>query len=438
MGFKRIKWMNVFLIAVLTVAMLGGCKTADVEESASADSWVEVKDEEQTKTEETLDQPTNETSKEEVSLNDKNKPSEETPETKEPEQVQPEQESPVEKEPSEETTKQPEEEEPAPVEKESSGTAITFLSQNVKHAGEKAYGEKGDGTDSNIYNRLRRFKSLVQANDPDVIFYNEARRTAFNFLPNDPYFSQTYTMVYHYRWEEHPELGGIMGEPVLFKTAKYELLDSGHFWIAPNPYNPGHGFGDQEMADVSSWVKLKDKATGVEFYCYCAHFDPNNSAVYIPAMRLYYERFAKMEKGAYAFVGGDYNVYYRSGDYLGMMEWDQIIDLRDMAMNMKADGLCELGGMGSGHNLAYGRGEPMPEVNYKTPQIDYVMAKPNLHMAVDYYGFDYTVYDYPEEGIAAGHISDHWGLVVKVRIDTDADYSQYQCKHNYGDNPIYF
>ncbi|MBQ7936731.1 MAG: hypothetical protein IJ333_10375, partial [Clostridia bacterium] len=56
-----------------------------------------------------------------------------------------------------------------------------------------------------------------------------------------------------------------------------------------------------------------------------------------------------------------------------------------------------------------------------------------------YYGFDYTTYDNKEEGIQAGYISDHWGLVVKVRIDTDVDYSAYQAEpYDYPNNDYYF
>ena len=58
--------------------------------------------------------------------------------------------------------------------------------------------EKGDGTGNNIYNRLRRFKSLVQTHDPNVIFHSEARVGAVSFMEEDPYFSQVYTLYYRY------------------------------------------------------------------------------------------------------------------------------------------------------------------------------------------------------------------------------------------------
>lgn len=437
---KLYKFIALLLALLVTLTMVAGCKSADNEDfTASNENWVDVTDPDEEKKEtdkETEkedkeaegDDPKEEDPKEEdPKENSKEDPKENSKE--DPKEENPKEEDPKEEEPKEEDPK--EEDQPA-VKKESSGTLIKFLSQNVKHGGNTYYGEKGDGTDINIYNRLRRFKSLVMTQDPDVIFYNECRNTMFRFYEEDEYFSKTYTMLYEYRWEDRPDLGGLMSEPVLFKTAKYELLDSGHFWISETPNQPGAGFGNQVMADISMWVKLKDKETGSVFYCFNAHFDPGNEECYIPAMQLYYDRFAKMKDSDYAFVGGDYNYGYRTANYQLAVDWNEIVDLRDVAMNMNADGLCELGGMASGHNLAMeAQPAPLPQVNTKNPQIDQIMMKPNPRVAVDRYGFDYNIYGYEEEGIAKGHISDHFGLVAYVRIDTDVDYSQYHVEHEY-------
>ena len=329
-----------------------------------------------------------------------------------------------------------------PVQKENSGTPITFVSQNVKHAGYTAYGEKGDGTSSNIYNRLRRFKTMVQNNDPDIIFYNEAKETAKRFFNEDTYMAQVYDFVWQ---DRHSTLAGhLMSEPVLWKTEKFQTLETGHFWISPTPGQEGPGFGGQKGADVSTWAKLKVKKTGEIVYAYCLHTDPGNHDACVGALQLYFKRFKEMEKDAYAFVGGDYNCYYRSDTYMDMMDWSQMVDLRDVALYMSEDDLTTLGGMGSGHNLAFNKeGVLIPSVSNPDEintchQIDYVMMKPNAHVAVDHYGFDYTVYNNASEGIAHGHISDHWGLVVKVRINTKADYSQYQRKpYDFGGGPMY-
>lgn len=451
---KKINKWALLLIAVMLIGMLSGCKSNREEEPAVSDDWVGVVDREEedskddSKEDDTSKKEEDSDKKEEQNnSSDQKDPTDDSAGKKEPEDDK----NDTGKEPTPDKTpadnggkddQEPDEgngggsaDEWVPVKKEDSGTAITFLSQNVKHAGYTPYGEKGDGTSANIYNRLRRFKTLVTTQDPDVIFFNEAKATAQNFFDEDPYMSQTYDYVWQHR---HSSLAGhLMSEPVLYKTSEFKALETGHFWISPTPNREGPGFGGQPGADVSTWAKLQVKATGEIVYCYCLHTDPGNPEACIGALQLYYDRFAKIEKDAYAFVGGDYNCYYRTDTYNSMVEWDQIVDLRDVAMYLNQDGLCTLGGMASGHNLAFNQtGVLIPSVETPTEggmktehhQIDYVMMKPHPNVCVDHYGFDYTVYDYPAEGIAKGHISDHWGLIVKVRIGTDADYSQYQAE----------
>lgn len=449
---KRV--LSLFLLLVLVLTMVSGCKSGEDEELGVTDSFVE--EQEQTPSEPDQKEPSKEEEKPEETPDQKEPSKEENPKQEEPkedpvEEPDPEEE-PEEQEPEgeenfvpedpEETL--PEDEKLPPVEKENSGTPITFMSQNIIHAGVK-YGEKGDGTGNNLYNRLRRFKSMVLEQDPDVIFINEARRGTLDFFEKDSYFANNYKVVWKYRYYQdgYKIAGGDQAEPVLFKYKKYDLMDSGHFWLSATPNKPSKSYDSgAAYGDISSWVHIKDKQTGSDFYAYCTHFSPSGDQVPLKAMAQYHKEVQniwKKDPDAYVFVGGDYNVYYRSEfRYNLMMNWDYIVDLRDVALNMYDDELTQLGGMASGHNLAYGKGEEFPAVYTNKPQIDYVMASPNPHMAVDYYGFDYTIYDHPEDDVKFGHISDHWGLVVKVRIDTDADYSQYQKQHIYGDDPVYF
>ncbi len=452
---KNVRLISLLLILMMAVTLLGGCKSADRSDLPAAnDSWVEIGE-----SEEPEEEPSEEKKPEE-----EKKPTEEKEPEKEPadeKEEAPKEETPKEEEPSQEPSKEeePEEEKPlnnedimTPITKESSGTVVKMLTQNVKHGGTTLHGNKGDGTGINIYNRLRRFKSLVLEEDPDIIFNQEARRSAINFFTqDDDYFAATYTTIYRYRaWSDsHPyteDLGGDQSEPVLFKKAKYKELDSGHFWISENLKRDGKSFCDA-MPDVSSWAKLQDKESGEIIWIICYHPYPQQNKMGIPGLALLHNWMDDhVGKNEYCFIGGDYNLQYRNhAAYDISMEYDRLFDLRDMAVAMWADGLCELGLMASGHNR-YMEGklaEPEPKITYNfphvtNPQIDHIMAKPMPNMAVDYYGFNYKTYDYAPEGISRGHISDHFGLVVHARIGTKVDYSRYQDRYEYGENPMYF
>lgn len=447
---KHLRWISLLLILVMSVTLLASCKGSEEEELGFTEtldgnfdkdngdkkpSEEEPSDEDPTEDEPSKDEPSDEEPSDEPSDND---PTEDEPSEDEPSKDEPSKDEPSNEDPSDEPSKdEPSKDEPSapgPVEKESSGTPVTILVQNLKHAG-TSLGEKNDGTGNNIYNRIRRFRAMVDTHDPDVILGQEGRigwTTAF-----ESELFADYTVIWQKRGPGDVP-GGDECTPLLWKTKKYTKLNSGFFWLSETPQRPSTSYDDKSAyGRIITWAQLKDKATGVEFYVYSNHFGFGETGQ-LKSQEQLGNTVADLEDGTYAFIGGDWNVLYRSDDYKVMMEWDKLMDLRDVAMNMHADGLTELGGMyGSGTAGRFDKNEEDPTPGNKH-QIDYLMAKPNPHMAIDYYGFDYTHYAYPIDDIQSGYIADHYGLVVKLRLDTDADYTYYQTEHDYGNNPIYW
>ena len=103
--------------------------------------------------------------------------------------------------------------------------------------------------------------------------------------------------------------------------------------------------------------------------------------------------------------------------------------------------MCELGGANGSLHTRYAADDdpntPSIDESYfhgvfpdpnpgRKRQLDHIFAKNHPHMAVDYWGFDYTDYEDPVNQVEKGYISDHYGLVCKVRINTQVDYSRYQ------------
>lgn len=458
------RFISLMLILLMTVTLLASCKSAPADEDAAVtDDWVGVVEE---------DDKDGEENKKPSEDNDKtpSKPSEEDGDKKPSEdqgndkKPADENQTPADKEPVDGGNKEPadktpsdgeennggdedsdngsdeEEKEPEPMTKEKSGTEIVFLSQNIKHSGGKL-GTVGDGTGISKACRLPRFRTMVKKYDPDVIMQQEARQATIDFFTKDPYMSQIYATQWTWRNPDPTVAGGHQAEPILYKKSKYTLVDSGHMWTSNTPDRPSKSFdAEADYGDVNSWVKLKDKETGSVFTAYCIHYAHTGNMAQILSFQLYINMVEKMKADEYLFMGGDFNVTYRSTDkYEMMMEWDKILDLRDVAMNMYQDGLTTLGAMnGSFIGSAFDKNLPTVDNPGGGKQIDFLMAKYNPHMAIDYYGFDYGRYAAPEEGVKEGWISDHYALVVKLRIDTEPDYSQYMHKHDYGDNPVYF
>ncbi|MBQ8600676.1 MAG: hypothetical protein IJ407_04770 [Clostridia bacterium] len=333
---------------------------------------------------------------------------------------------------------------PAPVTKESSGTAITFMVQNLKTSGNQK-GVQGERTDTlertgqanEVYSRSRRFRENVKRVDPDVILTCEGTPAWIDWFETDSYFSSNYTLLYMYRAPEGFEIN--QATPLLYKTNKYTVVESGHFWHSETPKKQSLCY-DTEGYRVATWALLKDNKTGDEFYAYTCHIDNNSydgGTAGISTMEQYQTMLSQLPEDSFAFVGGDYNISYQDAIYEMTMDWERMIDLKDQALNMKEDGLAEIGGNSGSVNTDYEKDKygglygtpPIQDAPNGSSALDHLMAKPNANMAVDYWGYDYTTTALPEENVAEGYVSDHYAVVVKVRINTTADYSQYQVQN---------
>ncbi len=450
---KYLRWISLMLVFVMVLTCVAGCKGAEEEEFGVTDSQIGSTDSGKDPSDEKEDDPQKPTTpdKNDDPKEDQNPETPEDPEEpKDPEDPKEPDEKDEPKDPQKPDNSQPEDpqkpddsEEDDPdewktMEKESSGVPITFMMQNIFHGGNDTI-ETSSTDQYKLGNRMARWRSMVKANDPDIIFVQESRTGQIDFFDKDPYMSQVYDFTYHYRMESKAEAGGLQAEPVLYKTSKFKKLDEGYFWLSETPTIPSVSFDSTaQTGHICNWVKLQEKSSGIVMYAYCVHIDPYGKSCPHRSMELYYEKAALAKEDEYVFFGGDFNQIYRN-DYYNMMmdDWTKVFDFRDMAMYLYKDGLCELGGMGSSKNDAW-KNETVPQANGDGGQIDYLMGKPMPHMTIDYYGFDYAVYNDTAAGVPDGHISDHWGLVVKMRLDTDPDYSQYQRKpYDYDDGTNY-
>ncbi len=456
---KKMRWLSLLLILVLAVTMIAGCaKAPKEEEGATTGEFVEVidKDDDDQKPSDNNDPDDGDDEPSDRPGDDEpgnNEPGDDEPGNNEPGNNEPGDDEPGNNEPGDgDPSDEPGDDEiivdqdaeyfdPAstPVAKETSGTKIRFLSQNIKHAGGQ-YGEVGDGTSISKINRMNRFTTMVKKYDPDIIMEQEARAATIDFFTKkSPYFSALYDICWTWR-NPYGIAGGEQTEPILWKKDKYKVLDKGYMWTNEKQTEPGKSYdAEADYGDVNCWVKVQDKKTKDVFTAYCVHYAHTGKVAQIKSFQQYLSLVDKMKADEYLFAGGDYNVTYRTEKYETMMDWSKIVDLRDVALNLWEHDLCELGEMnGSFIGGAFDRNEPTVTNPGGGAQIDHLMAKYHPKMAVDYYGLDYDRYENIAEGAQKGWISDHYALIVDVRINTETDYSQYMKKHDYGTGPVYW
>lgn len=59
---------------------------------------------------------------------------------------------------------------------------------------------------------------------------------------------------------------------IFYKTATFNLLKSGNFWLSATPEKPGPGW-DARLNRICSWVQLQDKRSKKKFYFFNVHYD---------------------------------------------------------------------------------------------------------------------------------------------------------------------
>ncbi len=297
-----------------------------------------------------------------------------------------------------------------PTIEDQSGAKIKLMTQNLRQNGEKE-----QGTDNDAQVRQYRFKALVEKYDPDVIATQEFDDFWKSKLPG--LLGDGYALKYKFR--ESPS-GSDEACAILWKKDKFDLLDNGYFWLSENPNssNPA-GFG-QYHPRIVNWVKLQDKATGEKIVVYSAHFGSgsNYTTDNMEYLRgLFTERF-KNHPDAYCFVMGDFNFNSESDHFKIIADKIHMTDLRHVAKRMNKDGLCTLGDVRTGTNNRF----EFPDGNNL---IDFILAQPNNHLAVNFHGILYDQIAVPEKDIPTGYVSDHFAVYAEVRVGTKISYKDY-------------
>lgn len=100
--------------------------------------------------------------------------------------------------------------------------------------------------------------------------------------------------------------GGGEASPVFYKKDKYELVDSGTFWLSRTPKRPSHGW-DAMMNRVCSYAVLKDKETGFVYAHFNAHFDHIGKIARLESVSVVADMISKKCLGIPVVFSGDLN-----------------------------------------------------------------------------------------------------------------------------------
>lgn len=108
----------------------------------------------------------------------------------------------------------------------------------------------------------------IEEQDPDFIGFQEGSPAWVEYLSE--HITDTYTFMYQYR--EPEDHSSKESAPLAYKTADFDCLDSGVFWLSETPDECSKGW-DAGHWRICHWMILQDKASGQKIGIYNTHFD---------------------------------------------------------------------------------------------------------------------------------------------------------------------
>ncbi len=172
---------------------------------------------------------------------------------------------------------------------------IKVMSFNIR------YGKANDGENS-WPNRDYLVLETIQHFDPDLLGTQEVLKFQADFLRE-----KLPGYAFHGVGRED---GNAKGEyvPVMYKKDRFELIDSGHFWLSETPDVPGSMSWDTSLTRMASWVILRDrKGDGRPFVFANTHFDHRGRQARLESAKLIRQRAEGVEADAPVIIVGDFN-----------------------------------------------------------------------------------------------------------------------------------
>lgn len=162
------------------------------------------------------------------------------------------------------------------------------------------YDEPNDGTNS-WDNRKDQVLSLLKFEDVDLLGTQEVlHHQLLDISAGLP----DYTVVGVGR-----EDGFLKGEysAILFKKDRFDLKDSGTFWLSETPHELGSKGWDGACERVASWALLTDKASKRTVFFINTHLDHVGVIARHEGVNLLLSQAKELAKGAPVIITGDFN-----------------------------------------------------------------------------------------------------------------------------------
>ena len=127
---------------------------------------------------------------------------------------------------------------------------------------------------------------------------------------------------------------------IFYKPERFELLDSGNFWLSEDTTQPNKGW-DAECIRVCTWGKFLDKLSGNTFVHFNLHMDHIGVVARAESAKLILEKIKAFPEKLPVMLSGDFNVDQLNESYLLLQNSGILSDAYTTAdMDYANNGTC--------------------------------------------------------------------------------------------------
>lgn len=144
--------------------------------------------------------------------------------------------------------------------------SIMIMSANIRRQEKFINFNKMDMGNHRWWKRAQYYLENIKTVAPDILGAQEVQAGQYEFLTSH---LEGYGSVVCYRDNK-----GSRSEscPIFYNEARFELLDSGTFWLSDTPEKMST-YAESSEHRIATFVKLKDKSTGITIAVYNTHPD---------------------------------------------------------------------------------------------------------------------------------------------------------------------
>jgi len=170
-----------------------------------------------------------------------------------------------------------------------------------------------DPNGNSIDERAPRVKEVMAKYDADLVGFQEVTPRWMEHLT--AFYGEEYEIINTWR-----KYNNFEGTPMMWRKARFDCLDHGHFWLSDTPDIESRGWDSLGCNRICLWAKLRDKQTGEVVFFFNTHFDFKDEPQ-VNSAKLLIKQATDICKGEPMIVSADYNMTWSSKGYAEMTKF---------------------------------------------------------------------------------------------------------------------